>query len=189
MIRAALVILAILTGAPARADDAILREAAKGGYALLVRHAFSPFLREYPNPVEGDCATQRNIDALGAEQSRRWGERLRAAGIAAPRLLSSQWCRTVDTATLMGFGPPEIDAHALGGSLQSFRLLEAKAAFELLLETLPRDKVTILVSHHTTIALVTSEFIRSAEMVVVKLEEGGAWRAVARLQAEPFVHD
>jgi len=52
-----------------------------------------------------DCKTQRNLIDEGRAESRRLGELLRAQGIPIERVLSSEWCRCVETAELLGAGP------------------------------------------------------------------------------------
>jgi phosphohistidine phosphatase SixA len=52
-----------------------------------------------------DCATQRNLSAKGRADAARIGARLRSEGVAVERILSSPWCRCMDTATLLELGP------------------------------------------------------------------------------------
>lgn len=93
------------------ADDS--REAwaalAKGGHVALIRHGNAP-------PGHGgdpsgfrldDRKTQRNLDELGREQARALGEAFRSHGVRVDRVLSSPWCRCVETARLMAVGPVE----------------------------------------------------------------------------------
>jgi Histidine phosphatase superfamily (branch 1) len=56
-----------------------------------------------------DCATQRNLSAKGRADAARIGARLRSEGIAVERILSSPWCRCMDTATLLELGPVEAE--------------------------------------------------------------------------------
>ena len=55
----------------------------------------------------GVCSTQRNLNDEGREQARRTGEWFKARQLQPSRVLSSPWCRCVDTATL-AFGAPEV---------------------------------------------------------------------------------
>ncbi|CAG0995618.1 putative phosphoglycerate mutase [Burkholderiales bacterium] len=93
---------------PVAADDARAWEAlASGGHALLLRHAATgPGVGDPPGFRHGDCATQRNLSAEGREQARRLGERLASRGVAIGPVLSSRWCRCLDTARL-AFGRVE----------------------------------------------------------------------------------
>jgi phosphohistidine phosphatase SixA len=110
--------LAVLGGclaAPVLANDAPAWEAlASGGHVLLLRHASTdPGVGDPPGFRLGDCATQRNLSPDGRRQAREFGGRLAARGIAIGPVLSSRWCRCLDTATL-AFGRaeawPELDS-------------------------------------------------------------------------------
>lgn len=93
------------------ADDS--REAwaalAKGGHVALIRHGNAPpgHGGDPPGFRLDDCRTQRNLDELGREQARALGEAFRSRGVRVDRVLSSPWCRCVETARLMAVGPVE----------------------------------------------------------------------------------
>ena len=102
----ALVALLFVVG-PLQADDGDAWQALREGRALLLlRHANAPGLGDPPGFVLDDCSTQRNLDEHGRAQARRWGELLRE-GLTRVRLLSSRWCRALDTAQQMALAPVE----------------------------------------------------------------------------------
>lgn len=103
----ALVTLASPTAALAEGAPLPLSELIKPGRILMLRHARAPGIGDPPGFVIGDCSTQRNLDAAGRAQARRLGEQLRAAGVTKARVLSSQWCRALDTARLLDIAPVE----------------------------------------------------------------------------------
>ncbi len=53
-----------------------------------------------------DCATQRNLTEEGRAQAKTLGEAMRAKGVVVTDILSSRWCRCMDTARL-AFGKVE----------------------------------------------------------------------------------
>ena len=57
-----------------------------------------------------DCVTQRNLSARGRADAEKIGARLKSEGIAFEKILSSPWCRCIDTATLLNLGPVETQA-------------------------------------------------------------------------------
>jgi phosphohistidine phosphatase SixA len=79
----------------------------KGGHVALVRHGNAPpgHGGDPPGFRIDDCRTQRNLDEIGREQARAVGEAFRSHGVRVDRLLSSPWCRCLDTARLMAIGP------------------------------------------------------------------------------------
>jgi phosphohistidine phosphatase SixA len=90
-----------LAGDLARADAALWAQLRAGGLVLLVRHAETdPGAGDPPGFRLEDCATQRNLNAAGRDQARRFGEALRRERVPVERVLSSEWCRCRDTATL-----------------------------------------------------------------------------------------
>jgi phosphohistidine phosphatase SixA len=106
---AALALLLIAT--PVAADD--VREAwaalITGGHVALVRHGNAPpgYGGDPPGFKIDDCATQRNMDDRGRSQAKAVGEGFRQHGVRADRILSSPWCRCLETAQLMGLGAVE----------------------------------------------------------------------------------
>jgi phosphohistidine phosphatase SixA len=106
LLGAALLLLAA-TGA-GKADEAAMAALKSGGHVLMVRHGLT-------TPGSGDplgfkledCKTQRNLIEEGREESRKVGWLLRQQKIAVGRVLSSEWCRCVETAELIGAGKVE----------------------------------------------------------------------------------
>ncbi len=79
----------------------------RGDQVIVVRHAgTSPGVGDPPGFRPGVCSTQRNLSAEGRAQAVRLGAALRARGVPVGRVLSSRWCRCLDTARL-AFGEAE----------------------------------------------------------------------------------
>src|SRR5215467_10159500 len=110
--RVALCTFAIaLTVAPGfAADDSTAAWAAlvQGGHVALIRHGNAPpGYGDPPGFKIDDCKTQRNLDEQGREQARALGEAFRQHGVRVDRVLSSPWCRCLETARLLAVGPVE----------------------------------------------------------------------------------
>lgn len=96
-----LLLLALLwPAAPVRADEAAAWAALRGGAIVLFRHAHAPGGGDPGGMRLGDCATQRNLDATGRAQAVRIGQALRDEGVPVSAVLTSEWCRTRETADL-----------------------------------------------------------------------------------------
>ena len=108
---AALIMVVLVTAtahAEARDAEVAAWQALRDGEAvLIIRHALAPGTGDPAGFRLGDCRTQRNLNETGRQQSRAWGDFLRAQGIVEARVLSSEWCRAWDTATGMGLGVVE----------------------------------------------------------------------------------
>lgn len=77
----------------------------KTGYVVLLRHAQTvPGTGDRPGFKLDDCATQRNLSEEGREQARQIGKAFRDRRIPINRVLSSQYCRCLDTARLLNLG-------------------------------------------------------------------------------------
>jgi broad specificity phosphatase PhoE len=81
----------------------------EGGHVALIRHGNAPpgYGGDPPGFKIDDCKTQRNLDELGREQARALGEAFRHHGVRVDRVLSSPWCRCLETARLMAVGRVE----------------------------------------------------------------------------------
>jgi len=91
----------MLTVPALRADPSAWNAMLAGGVALLLRHAATdPGLGDPPGYRLDDCSTQRNLSADGRVQAARLGQALRERGVRVDSVLSSRWCRCLDTARL-----------------------------------------------------------------------------------------
>ncbi len=157
----ALVALLFVVG-PLQADDGDAWQALREGRALLLlRHANAPGLGDPPGFVLDDCSTQRNLDEYGRAQARRWGELLREKGLTRVRLLSSRWCRALDTAQQMALAPveplPALDSFFASPTSER---LQTAALREALTELEPGE-VAVLVTHQVNITALTGIFPQS----------------------------
>ena len=166
--------------AQAGPDDAW--EALRNGKAvLLLRHATAPGLGDPPGFVLEDCATQRNLNEKGREEARRWGRLLRDRGIDSPRLLSSRWCRALETAREMSL--TEVEPLPLLDSFfaQSGQAEEQTRNLKAYLDQLPASQPVVMVSHQVNITALTDIFPRSGEGVVLALPVSEPVRVLARI--------
>lgn len=173
-------LLAVATRARADTDPwSALRE---GRALVLMRHATAPGTGDPQGFRLSDCATQRNLSAEGRAQARRIGSLFSDNGVGEARLFSSQWCRCLDTATLLGLG--DVQPQPL---LNSFfdSMTDGSGQTEALrawMTALPRGKPVILVSHQVNITALTDIFPASGELVFVSVETGNSLRVVGRLR-------
>ena len=158
-------------------DTVALGELAKPGRVLMLRHANAPGTGDPPNFALADCATQRNLDAAGRAQARALGQRLAKAGIAQARVYSSQWCRCLETARLLGLGPVE-PLPALNSFYGRADQREARlAALRAFLAGLPTTGgPVVLVTHQVTITSFTGEGVASGGGSLFELNGSGAPR-------------
>lgn len=147
-------------------DLSLVEKLRQGGYVVLVRHALTDFSQSDtdPNNLE-NCATQRNLNQAGRDQSTAIGRAIKSLEIPVGKVYSSLYCRCIDTAEL-AFGKPETKP---GLSSFLFETPEEKKrrvnVIKELLGTSPESKTnTFLVTHRI--------MLRQASGI--ELAEGGA---------------
>lgn len=159
----------VLVGRPrtAQAEDKVWDAARHGRAAVLMRHAVAPGGGDPPGFRLDDCSTQRLLSEAGRAQSRVIGESLRARGIASARVLSSAWCRCLDTAARLGLGPVTIEP-ILNSFFADRSSAEAQtAALRGLLRDWSKPHPLVLVTHQVNITALTGVFPASGEALLV----------------------
>lgn len=141
-----------------------------GAFAIM-RHAIAPGTGDPANFDVADCSTQRNLDARGREQATRIGAAFRDRGHSFDVVLTSQWCRCRDTATLLDLAPVE-DNQAFNSFFENraMRDVQTRAAMDVLRG---RDDRPFVVSHFVNIAALTGQTTRSGEVLIVRVAETG----------------
>ncbi len=142
------------------------------GAIAIMRHALAPGTGDPPELTIGDCSTQRNLDDRGRAQARAIGAALRERGIRFDAVLSSQWCRTLETAELLGLGQvteaPPLNPFFRDRSTRNAQTAETR---ELIAGTAGR---TMLVTHQVNISALAGQSTQSGEVLVIRLMDDGA---------------
>lgn len=76
-------------------------------YVVLVRHADAPGNGDPDSFRLDDCSTQRNLSERGRDEARALGAVFRERGIRVAKVVTSRWCRALETAELMEVGKVE----------------------------------------------------------------------------------
>lgn len=157
-------------------------ELAKPGAIVLFRHATAPGVGDPAGFKLEDCATQRNLDAQGRDEARRLGEQFRTRKIAVGAVLSSQWCRTRETARL-AFGSQARDEPAFNSFFQeSSQVRDTQTAqARAVLARWRGPGALVVVTHQVNITALTGVGASSAEGVVVQPAADGSFRVVGTL--------
>ena len=170
-----------LTTVHAAAEDGwlALREP---GTVVLFRHATAPGVGDPANFKAFDCKTQRNLNEAGRAEARKLGEDFRSRKIEVGAVLSSQWCRTRDTARL-AFGDLVRYEPAFNSSfLASATISEAQTAQARAVLTQWRGPgVLVVVTHQVNITALTGVNLASAEGVVVTVAGDGSLKVLGTI--------
>jgi len=163
------------------ADPKVWALLERGGQVVLIRHAITtPGVGDPPGMRLDDCATQRNLSAKGRADAERIGARLKAEGIAFEKIISSPWCRCVDTATLLQLGPVSSEPTFSNVVVLTDQRQSLTSGARTVIEQWTGSGNLLAVTHGANIAALTGIQPASGEIVVVKKGSGGI-EAVGRL--------
>jgi broad specificity phosphatase PhoE len=159
-------LLLLLCPAAAIASEALWSLLKGGGQVVLIRHAVTtPGSGDPPGMRLDDCSTQRNLSDEGRQHARRIGEEFRKRQIPVERVLSSPWCRCLETARL-AFGKAEV-ARPLDNLFGRHENRDRQIRELRSLLNAPRGTNLVLVSHGSTILALTGISPATGEMVIV----------------------
>ena len=178
----ATVLLAARAGAQPAQPAAVWSELERGGVAILLRHAQTEAgIGDPPGFRIGDCATQRNLSDDGRRQAQRIGAALAARAVRVDQVLSSQWCRCLETARL-AFPKVTVAQYSALNSFCEDRSTEAQQTRELAarIAAIRAPSNVVFVTHHVNILAVAGVAVGSGEAVLVR-SAGGSVRTLGRL--------
>jgi phosphohistidine phosphatase SixA len=153
-----------------------------GRHVALMRHADAP--GGFGDPAGfriDDCATQRNLSAKGRADAEKIGARLKSEGIAFEKIISSPWCRCIDTAKLLQLGPVTAEATFSNVVVLTDQRQSLTSGGRAVIEQWNGSGNLLVVTHGANIAALTGISPASGEIVVVRMGSGGAVESVGRL--------
>ena len=137
----------------------------------IMRHALAPGTGDPARFELRDCSTQRNLDDRGRQQARRAGEMVRAAGARIERVLSSQWCRCLETSRLLRLGEIE-EEPALNSFFQNRSQRGPQTAtLRARLTATSHTQTLFMVTHQVNITALTGQGVTSGEIFVIRSHE------------------
>lgn len=181
MARIAGMILLLASLVPVQASEEPWVALRAGGAVALLRHARAPGTGDPAGFRLEDCATQRNLSEVGRDQAGRIGAAFRERGIEIARVLSSRWCRGLDTARL-AFGSaepfPALDSFFGGRTTEA----EQTAALRRLVAGWRGEGgVLALVTHQVNITALTGIVPAEGEVLVLR-PAGDGFEVVGRMR-------
>jgi phosphohistidine phosphatase SixA len=176
-------LLSLLVAAPAVASEGAAWAALRGdGHVALMRHADAP--GGFGDPPEfrlDDCTTQRNLSARGRADAAAVGAKLKEQRVRLGRIVSSPWCRCVDTAQLMAVGPVAIEATFSNVVVLSERREALTAGARNFIRAWKGPGALLVVTHGANIQALTGYNPGSGEIVVVAPRPDGSLHEIGRL--------
>ena len=95
--------LVLVTEAFARTELEIIKKNISAN-VIFLRHALAPGVGDPENFIKEDCSTQRNLSNKGRLQARLIGNYLRSTNLKFSQILTSEWCRCIDTVKELNLG-------------------------------------------------------------------------------------
>ncbi|AZO67872.1 MAG: histidine phosphatase family protein [Mesorhizobium sp.] len=180
MLRFVLALLLLVVPAAVHATEAgwaLLRD---GGHVVLLRHAM---VTGTTDPASFDiekCATQVNLSVRGKQQARKIGALFAARAAPIERMLSSRFCRSLDTARIAFRAEPEPFAPLdLLKTDPSEKAAQLEAVMTEIRNYSGSDNV-VMVTHLENIMALTGISPREGEAVIVE-PQGEGLRVLGRV--------
>jgi phosphohistidine phosphatase SixA len=155
----------------ASADDAAdaWKALRAGGHVALMRHADAPGgVGDPPGFRVDDCATQRNLSEKGRADAEKIGSRLKGEKISFEKILSSPWCRCIDTARLLNLGTVETETTFGNVVVLKDQRQTLTAGARALIAQWTAGGNLLVVTHGANIQAMTGVWLASGEIVIVK---------------------
>ena len=157
--------LLLVTEAFARSELEIIKKNISAN-VIFLRHALAPGVGDPENFMKEDCSTQRNLNDKGRLQARLIGNYLRSTNLKFSQILTSEWCRCIDTAKELNLG----QWTTFSGLNSFFQVYEKKDQvmnkLQKKLDSLGYSDLALFVTHQVVISEQTGIVPRSGEMVL-----------------------
>ena len=155
----------LVTDAFAQSDLEIIKKNISAN-VIFLRHTLAPGVGDPDNFIKEDCSTQRNLNNKGRLQARLIGNYLRSTNLKFSQILTSEWCRCIDTAKELNLG----QWTTFSGLNSFFQQYEEKdqvmSKLQKKLDSLGYSDLALFVTHQVVIAEQTGVVPKSGEMVL-----------------------
>ncbi|WP_208099045.1 histidine phosphatase family protein [Nostoc sp. 106C] len=176
----------VITNVSANSEAQIWSRLRQGrGYVVIMRHALAPGIGDPPDFRLNDCSTQRNLSNEGRQQATRIGKAFRSRRIQVSRVVSSQWCRCLETAKLMNLGKvepfPTLNSFFSNYKTQSQQTAQLR---QFILNNRNTPGVIVMITHEINMTTLTSDiYPKSGDSVVLRANEQNKIEIVGQIKA------
>jgi len=153
------------------------------GLVVLMRHAIAPGGGDPPGFTLGKCSSQRNLSAEGRSQARSIGREFREQRVPIDAVLSSRWCRAVDTAKLLGLGTarPKSSLDSVFTASQQVSDRKKRQTEQIIRNHRGNSGVLVLVGHQANIIDLTGVAPNSGGAVIVRADKNGNIKVLGQI--------
>lgn len=173
---------------------ALIEALRQGGYVIYFRHAATDWSQDDYVTADGewtscDSARMRQLSSEGRQVARRIGEAIRRLKIPIGRVLSSEYCRTKETAQLLALGPVKTTRN-----IMNMRVADMVGGREAVIERARRElgrkpekgTNTVIVAHGNLMQAASGAYTGEAGAGVYEPQEDGQFRIVAQIEPEEW---
>lgn len=169
--------------------SALVQELRLGGYIIYFRHAKTEWSQSDKVVKEGDWVScdpsqMRQLSDEGRQTARETGDTIRALEIPIGRVLSSPYCRAVETVNLMDIGSVEITTQVMNLRTANYvggREVVIHRARMLLGTPPPQGTNTVIGAHGNVARAATSVYPGEGEGLVFRPHGNGEFTFIGRL--------
>ena len=171
------------------AGEALIAALRAGGHTLYFRHEATDWsqadqVRERADWSSCDGERMRQLSAAGRANASATGQAMRRLGIPVARVLASPYCRTMESARLLGYGEPEPTLDVL-----NLRVAEAEGGRDAIVARARRLLATpvdpganvVVVAHGNVARAATPAYPGEGEALVFRADGAGGFELVGRL--------
>lgn len=197
-----LAVVVALSAAPSRAAEPpplptlgveqlrpMLAELKAGGHVFYFRHGLTRQDQEDRQPiVREDCATQRNLSDDGRRQATAIGAAFRKLGIPVGQVLSSPFCRALETSRLaFGGATASDDLYFAIGLPKPEREAKGAALRKLLAHVPASGRNDVIVAHTANLEEAVGFWPKPEGAAILFRPDGNeGFRVVGRVEAETW---
>ena len=181
--------------APVLKDKVLLEVLRQGGYNLYFRHEATDWSQsDTVNKAEDwlscDPSRIRQLSDSGPNNATATGQAIRSLGIPVGKVFASPYCRTVETASLMGLGPVEPTTDVINMRVAEYfggRAAIVASARALLAKAPEAGTNTVIVAHGNVAQAATPVYPGEGEGIVFQPDGEGGFRFIGRLKPADWV--
>ena len=162
-----IIFISLTTTVKADLNKKLINQLEEGGKLIFIRHAYAPGSGDPDNFNLNDCSTQRNLSKEGQRQAKYIGEFFRNNKVKIDKVLSSEWCRSKETAKIAfkNFSTNNFLNSFYSSKFAKNKDKQVKALKEYI-KKFKSDKNLVLVTHYVLISEILNYGPSSGEIVV-----------------------
>ena len=149
------------------ANDKVIESLKEGGKLIFIRHALAPGSGDPENFELQNCSTQRNLNEIGIQQSKKIGLIFKKNEIKIDNIYSSEWCRCKDTAK---YAFDDFETFDALNSFYDIRFASNKDKqikdFYEFIDSIDSKNNIVFVTHYVVIGAILNIGTSSGEIVV-----------------------